>query len=74
MKQHLQIILLKRLIFTLVILAGMSLSAEVAAQATVTGKVTSEEDGSNLIGVTILVKGTQNGTVTDLDGTYSIDV
>ncbi|MEZ4888828.1 MAG: TonB-dependent receptor [Chitinophagales bacterium] len=40
---------------------------------TVSGTITSEEDGQPLIGVTVLVKGTTNGTVTDLDGKYSID-
>lgn len=44
------------------------------AQITVTGKVTSGEDGSELPGVNILVKGTANGTITDADGNYSINV
>jgi len=43
------------------------------AQKTVTGKVTDEE-GESLIGVSILVKGTGSGTVTDLDGSFSINV
>ena len=41
--------------------------------ATITGQVTSAEDGLPLIGVTVLVKGTSTGTVTDVDGNYSID-
>lgn len=41
---------------------------------TVTGKVTSMEDGSGLPGVNVLIVGTQRGTVTDLDGNYSIVV
>jgi len=44
------------------------------AQATVTGTVLSGEDNSPLIGVTVLVKGTSQGTVTDMDGKYSISV
>ena len=44
------------------------------AQQTVSGKVTSAEDGEPLIGVTVLIKGTSQGTVTDFDGQYSIDV
>lgn len=40
---------------------------------TVTGKVTAE-DGEALIGVSILVKGTNTGAVTDVDGTYSIEL
>ena len=39
----------------------------------VTGFVTSAEDGYGLPGVTIQIKGTSNGTVTDIDGDYSID-
>lgn len=44
------------------------------AQQQVGGVVTSSDDGETLIGVTITVKGTTTGTVTDLDGRYSIDV
>jgi len=38
-------------------------------QRTVKGQVTSD-DGQPLPGVTILVKGTTNGTITDMDGNY----
>ncbi|MEQ8242845.1 carboxypeptidase-like regulatory domain-containing protein, partial [Fulvivirga sp.] len=37
-----------------------------------TGKVTSTEDGSPLPGVNVVLKGTTFGTVTDLDGNYSL--
>ncbi len=43
------------------------------AQRSVTGTVTDDE-GESLIGVSILVKGTGTGAVTDLDGSYSINV
>ena len=43
-------------------------------QITVTGTVTSSADGLPLIGVNIQEKGTQNGTTTDLDGTFTIEV
>jgi TonB-linked SusC/RagA family outer membrane protein len=43
------------------------------AQQTVTGTVVDDE-GETLIGVSILVKGTGTGTVSDLDGSYSITV
>jgi TonB-linked SusC/RagA family outer membrane protein len=43
------------------------------AQKAVTGKVTDEE-GESLIGVSILVKGTGTGTVTDLDGSFELSV
>jgi TonB-dependent starch-binding outer membrane protein SusC len=40
----------------------------------VTGKVTSSDDGSPLPGVNILEVGTSNGTVTDGDGNFTIQV
>ena len=45
-----------------------------AQQRTVTGKITSPEDGSGLPGVNVLVQGTTTGTTTDLDGNYSLNV
>ena len=39
----------------------------------VSGTVTSADDGEPLIGATVIVKGTSNGTTTDLDGFYEID-
>jgi len=43
------------------------------AQKTVTGTVTGE-DGSPLIGVSVVEIGTANGTITDLDGAFGIRV
>lgn len=43
------------------------------AQLTVTGRVQSKS-GEPLIGVNVVEKGTTNGTVTDLDGNYSLQV
>ena len=39
----------------------------------VTGTVTSEEDGLPVVGASILVKGTSVGTVTDLDGKFTLE-
>ena len=44
------------------------------AAITVSGTVTSQNDGEALIGVSIIVKGTNTGTVTDTDGKYSLNV
>ncbi len=41
---------------------------------TVTGTVTSSEDGEPIPGVSVTVRGTTLGTVTDIDGEYSIEV
>src|SRR5690606_31090905 len=47
----------------------------VSAQTkTVSGKVSSAEDGTSIPGVNILVKGTSTGSATDVDGRYSIQV
>ncbi len=40
----------------------------------ITGKVTSYEDGEGLPGVNVIEKGTSNGTVTDVEGQYSLEV
>jgi len=41
---------------------------------TVKGKVLSAEDNTGLPGVNVIIKGTTNGTVTDINGDYSIEV
>ena len=48
-------------------------SITMVAQQRVTGNV-SDTDGYPLIGVTILETGTANGTATDIDGNFAIDV
>jgi len=45
-----------------------------AQKISVTGVVTSSEDGLSLPGATILEKGTFNGTTTNFDGIYRIEV
>ncbi len=52
-----------------------SKSIEIIIQGTtVTGRITSSEDESGLPGVNVIVKGTLEGTVTDIDGNYKLDV
>ncbi|MDL2322487.1 TonB-dependent receptor [Bacteroidales bacterium OttesenSCG-928-A17] len=56
-------------------LMALMISGHVMAQqATVKGTVTDGTDGSPLIGVSVSVKGTSFGTVTDVNGQYSISV
>jgi TonB-linked SusC/RagA family outer membrane protein len=43
-------------------------------EVTVTGRVTSIEDGFALPGVSILIKGTTRGTTTDVEGKYTLQV
>ncbi len=48
---------------------------EVIAQGpTITGRIVSQEDNEGLPGVNVIVKGTTTGTVTDVNGRYSIEV
>ena len=43
-------------------------------QVVITGVVTSAEDNNPLPGVSILIKGSSNGTTTDIDGKYTLTV
>lgn len=45
-----------------------------AQQITLNGVVTAADDGQPLPGVSIVVKGTTNGTVTDINGNYQLEV
>jgi TonB-linked SusC/RagA family outer membrane protein len=63
---------MRKLSFLLVLL--LLTAMQVLAQRTITGKVTSADDGNGIPGVTVLVKGTNNGVLTDIDGKYSINV
>lgn len=59
----------KIFLFALMLLTNAMLFAQ---QYTVSGTVTDAETGETLIGTNILVKGTSLGTVTNLDGFYSL--
>lgn len=62
---------MKRLSLVLAMIMASALS--IWAQRTVTGKVV-DDSNSPLIGATVLAKGTSSGTVTDIDGNYSLNV
>ena len=65
---------LKRFLQKSLISAALMLCSTVAmAQNNVSGVIT-DENGDPLIGVTVMEAGTQNGTVTDIDGRYSLNV
>ena len=57
--------------FITVMLALLFIGAQVFAQTAVSGKVT-DQSGEPLVGVNVLVKGTTTGTMTDLDGNFSL--
>lgn len=51
-----------------------SLHVVFAQSRSITGTVTDADDGGTLPGVSVVVKGTSMGTVTDIDGKYSLNV
>lgn len=56
---------------SLLMLGGKAIAQE---QRTVTGTIMSQEDQELIPGVSVLVKGTTRGTVTDIDGEFSLEV
>src|SRR5436190_2011999 len=50
-----------------------ALSTVWAQERTISGKVTSAEDGSALPGVNVVLKGTTSGTVTDVNGEFKLN-
>ena len=60
---------MKKLLFaTLLLLCNLMVNAQIK----VTGTVYSEQNRETLIGATIIIEGTETGTITDLDGKFSI--
>ena len=57
------------------VLAGLFLCIGVAlAQTEISGTVVSADDGEPVVGASVLVVGTQMGTVTDIDGNFHLSV
>ncbi|UII23500.1 SusC/RagA family TonB-linked outer membrane protein [Fulvivirga ligni] len=62
------------LLLTFTVVFVMFMQTLQAQDRTISGKVTSLEDGSALPGVNVVLKGTTLGAVTDIDGNYSVSV
>lgn len=60
-----------QILLMLLFVAGSMVFAQTK---TVTGTVTGADDGLSLPGVTVVIEGTLQGTVTDIDGNYSVEV
>jgi TonB-dependent starch-binding outer membrane protein SusC len=58
----------------LLLLLFAASSSFALAQRTISGLVTDEANGETLIGASVVVTGTTKGTLTDVDGKYSLDV
>jgi TonB-linked SusC/RagA family outer membrane protein len=64
----------KFLLLSFMLMFAFTFSDSWAQERTVSGKVTSIEDGSTLPGVNVVLKGTTTGTVTDIDGNFKFSV
>lgn len=60
----------KFMLFLTCLFLGIGLAS--AQVSRVTGNVTSSEDGEPVVGASVLVKGTNVGTITDIDGNFVI--
>ena len=58
----------------LLVFFAIGLQVLMAQTKEITGKVTSAEDGGGIPGVTISIKGTTLGTITDMDGVFTLKV
>ncbi len=67
-------IILNRFLALFILLIATIQNVTGSTATTITGVVTDAADNSPLIGVSILIKGTTNGTVTDENGKYSLEV
>jgi TonB-linked SusC/RagA family outer membrane protein len=59
--------------YVFLMILGLSFSSSYG-QRIITGKVTAAEDGSGIPGVNILVQGTTRGTMTDIEGKFTISL
>jgi TonB-linked SusC/RagA family outer membrane protein len=62
---------MRKILVLFMVFCGISLSA-MAQQRTVSGTVTGAEDKQPVIGCTVQIKGTTNGTTTDVNGKYTL--
>lgn len=58
----------------IIILISLSTGATAFSQVIITGTVIAKDDGLPLPAVTVIEKGTKNGTLTNEDGTFNIEV
>ena len=63
---------MKRKLMFLMTFLFIGIGLVTAQTSRVTGLVTSEEDGQPVVGASILVNGTTLGTITDIDGKFTI--
>ncbi|AKQ47000.1 TonB-dependent receptor [Rufibacter radiotolerans] len=64
---------MKKILLALILFLPLSIEA-IAQGRTISGKVTSKDDGSDLIGVSVIVKGTTIGSNTGVDGSFTVNL
>lgn len=62
-------LLWSKILFLLLVTTGMTL-----AQTTVKGKVTDARTGEGVVGANVIIKGSAQGTITDVNGDFSLEV
>src|SRR5690606_3324295 len=65
---------MKQKLLSILLLCTLLIGTAYAQSRTVSGKVTSAEDGSSLPGVSVILQGTSTATQSDANGTYSITI
>lgn len=63
----------KRFRYLFILAISLSMSGYAQSTINISGTVVSESEGMPLPGVNVIEKGTSNGAITGMDGTYSID-
>ena len=63
---------MKRKLMLLLACLFVGISLVTAQTQKITGVVISEEDGQPVVGASVLVKGTTQGTITDIDGNFNL--
>lgn len=62
-----------RMMAVCMVLAVVVTSPVMAQRTTVQGTITDAADGSPIVGANVLIKSTTNGTITDVDGKYTLE-
>ncbi len=65
---------MKKSYVLLTLLCFFLIHAASAQTRKITGTVTSADDGTPIPGVTVLIKGTTDGVLTDIEGKYQISI
>jgi TonB-linked SusC/RagA family outer membrane protein len=65
---------MKRILLLIVLLIGFCTQNLWAQDRTISGTVSAESDGTGLPGASVRVKGTSQGTITDLDGKFTLKI